>query len=147
VEDSKWIGYDEQQTGKKPLYIFPLHSYYYDMKVAEKDSAVSGILEEEYRRSRDVLTALSKKLSRYPKGSLNVRKKTYKRKEYAYHYLVARQQGRVVNRHIPKPELPGLKRQLEERDKCRKEIQAYRKRIAYLEKLLQLPRSRGEIKK
>ena len=117
------------------------------MKVAEKDNAVSGILEEEYRRSRDVLTALSKKLARYPKGSLNVRKKTYKGKEYAYHYLVARQQGRVVNRHIPKPELSDLKRQLEERDKCRKEIQASRKRIAYLEKLLQLPHSRGEIKK
>ena len=143
VEGSKWSSYDEQQIGKKTLYIFPLHSYYYDMKVAEKDNAVSGILEEEYRRSHDVLEALSKKFARYPKGSLNVRKKAYKGKEYAYHYLVARQQGRVVNRHIPKPELPALKRQLEERDKCQKEIQAYRKRIAYLEKLLQLPRSRG----
>ena len=112
------------------------------MKVAEKDKAVSGILEEEYRRSRDVLAALSKKLARYPKGSLNVRKKAYKGKEYAYHYLVAREQGRVVNRHIPKAELAALERQLIQRDKCWKEIQAYRKRIAYLEKLLQFPRRR-----
>ena len=114
------------------------------MKVAEKENAVRGLLEEEYRRSRDVLAALSKKLARYPKGSLNVRKKAYKGKEYAYHYLVAREQGRVINRHIPKAELSDLERQLEQRDKYRKEIRTYRKRIAYLEKLLQLPRRRGE---
>ena len=54
------------------------------MKVAEKDNAVRGMLEEEYRRSRDVLKALSEKAARYPKGSLNVRKKAYKGKEYAY---------------------------------------------------------------
>jgi hypothetical protein len=115
------------------------------MKVVEKDNAVHGLLEEEYRRSRDVLAALLKKAARYPKGSLNLRKKAYKGKEYAYHYLVAREQGRVINQHIPKAGLPDLRRQLEERDKCRKEIQAYRKRIAYLEKILQMPRRRGEL--
>jgi len=56
------------------------------MKVVEKDNAVRGLLKDEYRRSRDVLAALSKKAARYPKGSLNVRKKAYKGKEYAYHY-------------------------------------------------------------
>ncbi len=115
------------------------------MKVAEKDNAVRGLLEEEYRRSREVLKALLEKADLYPKGSLNVRKKRYKGKEYAYHYLVARDQGRVVNRHIPKAELPDLQRRLEQRDKCRKEIQAYRKRIAYLEKLLRLPRRGTEL--
>jgi hypothetical protein len=117
------------------------------MKVAEKDKVVRGVLEEEYRRCRDVLAVLSEKAARYPKGSLNVRKKGYKGKEYAYHYLVAREQGRVVNRHIPEVELPRLRRQLEQRDKCRKEMQAYRKRIAYLEKLLQMPRRRVGRKK
>src|SRR5512139_1283134 len=133
-------GHAERYVDQNQLYIFPLHSYYNDMKVAEKENAVRGLLEEEYRRSRDVLKALSDKAARYPKGSLNVRKKAYKGKEYAYHYLVAREQGRVVNRHIPKTELPDLRRRLEQRDKCRKEIKAYRKRIAYLEKLLRLPR-------
>jgi hypothetical protein len=114
------------------------------MKVAEKENAVRALLEEEYRRSREVLGALSRKAAGYPKGSLNVRKKAYKGKEYAYHYLVAREQGRVVNRHIAKAELPDLQRDLEQRDKCRKEIQAYRKRIAYLEKLLRLPHRVGE---
>ena len=117
------------------------------MKVAEKDKAVRGLLEEEYRRCRDVLAALSKKAERYPKGSLNVRKKRYKRREYSYHYLVAREEGRVVNRHIPEAELPEFQRQLAERDKCRKEIQAYKKRIAYLGKLLRLPRQEGRQKK
>ena len=114
------------------------------MKVAEKYNAVRGLLEEEYRRCRDVLAALSEKAAQYPKGSLHVRKKRYKGKEYAYHYLVAREEGRVLNRHIPEAELPELKRQLEERDKCRKEMQAYKKRIAYLEKLLQMPRRCSE---
>jgi hypothetical protein len=117
------------------------------MRVAEKDKAVRGLLEEEYRRCRDVLIALSKEARRYPKGSLNVRKKRYKGREYAYHYLVAREKGRVVNRHVPKGELAELQKRLEQRDKCRKEMQAYRKRIAYLEKLLQLPRRRREPKK
>jgi len=117
------------------------------MKVAEKDKAVRGLLEEEYRRCRDVLAALSKKAERYPKGSLNVRKKRYKRREYSYHYLVAREEGRVVNRHIPEAELPELQQQLEQRDKCRKEMQAYEKRIAYLKKLLQMPGRQGESKK
>jgi hypothetical protein len=48
------------------------------------------------------------------------------------------EEGRVVNRHISDAELPELKRQLELRDKSRKEMQAYKKRIAYLEKLLHL---------
>ena len=109
------------------------------MKVVEKDNAVQGLLKEEYRRCQEVLAALSEQAAQYPKGSLNLRKKRYKGKEYAYHYLVAREGGRVVNRHVPEAELPELKRQLELRDKCRKEMQAYKKRIAYLEKLLHLP--------
>ena len=117
------------------------------MKIAEKDNAVRGVLEEEYRRCRDVMAALSKKVSHYPKGSLNVRRKGYKGKTYAYHYLVAREDGQVVNHHIPEAELSELKGKLEQRDKYQKEIQVYKKRIAYLEKLLQMPGRRVEIKK
>ena len=113
------------------------------MKVVEKDRAVQGLLEEEYRRCREVLAALSAQAAQYPKGSLNLRKKRYKGKEYAYHYLVAREEGRVVNRHVPKADLPELERQLGLRDKCRKEMRAYKKRIAYLEKLLHLPGGEG----
>ena len=117
------------------------------MKVAEKDNAVRGLLEEEYKRCREVLASLSNKAAQYPKGSLNVRKKAYKGKEYVYHYLVAREQGRVVNRHIPEAELPELQRKIEQRDKCREEIQVYKKRVAYLEELLGRQRGRGERKR
>lgn len=114
------------------------------MRVAEKDKAVHGMLQEEYRRCHDVLASLAKKAARYPKGSLNVRKKKYKDKEYEYHYLVAREKGRVVNRHISKGGLEALRRQLDQRDKCQQEIRTYKKRIAYLEKILQAPRGRGD---
>lgn len=117
------------------------------MNVAEKDNAVHGLLEEEYARCRDVLASLSAKVAQYPKGSLHLRKKAYRGKEYAYHYLVARVGGRVVNRHVPEAQLSELKRQLEQRDKYLKEMQAYKKRIAYLERLFQVPRRRREHKK
>jgi hypothetical protein len=113
------------------------------MNVAEKDNAVHGMLDEEYKRCCDVLASLSDKIARYPKGALNVRKKRYKGKEYVYHYLVERDGVRVVNRHVPNDELPKLREQLEQRDKCKLEMKVYRKRIAYLEKLLHIPRNRG----
>ena len=114
------------------------------MKVAEKDSVVHGMLEDEYQRCRDVLAALQKKAEPYPKGSLNARRKQYNGKEYVYHYLVLRDGQRVVNRHVSDEELSALKVQLEQRDKCKKEMQVYKKRIAYLEKLLHIPKLPGD---
>ena len=109
------------------------------MYVADKDTVVHGMLDEEYRRCKEVLKALQQKLAQFPKGALNVRKKGYKDKQYVYHYLVHREAGRVINRHVSDNELPVLTEQLEQRDKCATEIRAYKKRIAYLEKLLQIP--------
>ena len=111
------------------------------MKVAEKDSAVHGMLEDEYQRCCDVLAALLKKAEPFPKGSLNVRRKQHNGKEYSYHYLVLRDGSRVINRHVSEDELPELRAQLEQRDKCKKEMQVYKKRLAYLEKLLHIPKS------
>jgi hypothetical protein len=113
------------------------------MKVAEKDNAVHGMLDEEYKRCCNVLASLRDKVSRYPKGALNLRKKHYKGKEYVYHYLVLREGDRVVNRHVSDEVLSNLRGQLEQRDKCRQEMLIYKKRIAYLEKLLHNPRNRG----
>ena len=106
------------------------------MTVAENDPAVEGLLKDEHRRCLEVLAALQEKVSLLPKGALNVRIKAVGGKSYSYHYLVFREGGRVVNRHIPKSDLPALQAQLLERDKCRKEIASYRRRIAYLERLL-----------
>jgi hypothetical protein len=127
---------------KEKLDNIPLHSNNNVMNVAEIDPAVQGLLCEEHRRCLEVLEALERKAAGYPKGALNTREKTSSGKSYLYHYLVFREAGRVVNRHIPKSELPALRVQLEEREKCRKEIAAYRRRIAYLEKLLSIRRTR-----
>jgi len=106
------------------------------MTVVEKDEVIQGLLREELQRCLAALAALESKLPAFPKGALNVRKKAQQGKQYTYHYLVHREAGRVVNRHVPGAELPALRKQLAERDKCRKEVRAYKRRAAYLEKLL-----------
>ena len=112
------------------------------MKVVEKDIVVHGMLEDEYGRCREVIEALLAKAENYPKGALNVRRKQNQGKEYVYHYLVRRDGKKVINRHIASGNLPELQKQIDERDKYRKEILAYKKRMVYLEKLLRKP-SRG----
>ena len=106
------------------------------MKVAKRDPVIHGMLEEEYRRSREVLQALRTKAENLPKGALNVRRKQIKGNEYVYHYLVRREGRKVVNQHVSEKDLPELQKQIAERDKYRKEILIYKKRMVYLERLL-----------
>ena len=106
------------------------------MKVEEKDRQIQGLLEEEAKRCRDVMAALAVKLAQLPRGSLNLRKKSYKGKQYLYYYLVAREGAKVINKHIPDSELPELQKNLEQRVKCWSEFLLYKKRLAYLDKLL-----------
>jgi hypothetical protein len=94
------------------------------------------MLEDEYRRSQEVVKALHAKAENYPKGALNVRRKQGKGKEYVYHYLVRRDGKKTVNRHIAEKDLLELQKQIEDREKNRKEILAYKKRMVYLGKLL-----------
>ena len=125
---------------KDGLDKIPLQMDNITMNVAENDPAVQGLLQEEYRRCLDVLESLQKKIATYPKGALNTREKVIGERKYVYHSLVFREGSRVVNQHVQKSELPTLRAQVEERDKCRKEIATYRRRIAYLEKLLKIRR-------
>lgn len=106
------------------------------MAVVEADVVIQGLLKEELQRCLAAVHALDTRLESFPKGSLNVRKKVQRGREYTYHYLVYREDGRVMNRHIPSAELPALRKQLVERDKCRREVRSYKKRIAYIERLL-----------
>ena len=106
------------------------------MKVADKDEVIHGMLEEEYRRCREVLQTLRTKAENLPKGALNVRRKQIKGNEYVYHYLVRREGRKVVNQHVAEKDLPELQKQIEERGKYRKEILIYKKRMVYLERLL-----------
>ncbi len=114
------------------------------MKVAEKDNVVHGMLEDEFRRSQEVVQALQAKLNNYPRGALNVRAKKVKDKKYFYHYLVWRDGGKIVNLHVAEQNLPKIKKQIVEREKCRKEILAYKKRILYLAKLLKKSKRKGD---
>ena len=84
-----------------------------------------------------------RRVENYPRGALNVRRKQNRGKEDVYHYLVRRDGKKVINRHISEKELPELQKLIEEREKCRKEIRAYKKRMAYLGKLLNRPNPGG----
>ena len=106
------------------------------MKVADKDEVIHSMLAEEYRRCREVLQALRTKAENLPKGALNVRRKQIKGNEYVYHYLVRREGKKVVNQHVAERDVAALQKQLAEREKYRQEIQIYKKRLVYLERLL-----------
>ena len=106
------------------------------MKVADKDEVIHGMLEEEYRRSREVLQALLAKADNLPRGALNVRRKQIKGNEYVYHYLVRREGKKVVNQHVAERDVAELQKQLAEREKYRQEIRIYKNRLVYLERLL-----------
>ena len=106
------------------------------MKVAKADPVIHGLLSEEQRRSREILQALQAKADKLPKGALNVRRKQVQGNEYLYHYLVRREGKKIVNQHIAERDLPALREQIAEREKCRAEILVYRQRLAYLERLL-----------
>jgi hypothetical protein len=106
------------------------------MKVAKRDPVIHGMLEEEQRRSREVLQALLVKTEKLPKGALNVRRKQGQGKEYLYHYLVRREGQKVINRHVAARDIAALHEQIAEREKCRAEIRVYKQRLTYLERLL-----------
>jgi hypothetical protein len=113
------------------------------MRVVEKDNVVHGMLEDEYRRSQEIVNVLNAKVKNCLRGALNVRRKKIKDKEYIYHYLVRRDGKKIVNLHVAEKDLPRLKKQIEEREKLRKEILAYKKRRAYLAKLLKKSKREG----
>lgn len=106
------------------------------MKVAKKDPVIHGMLEEEHRRSQEVLQALLAKKEKLPKGALNVRRKQIQGTEYVYHYLVRREGKRIVNQHVAERDVAALQQKIAERKNCRREIQIYKQRLAYLERLL-----------
>lgn len=112
------------------------------MKVAENDPFILSILKDEYDRCQSVLKALAEKVLLCPKGSLHLRKKLYKGKEYSYHYLVARIEGRVVNQHVPEAELDKVKSAIELRNRYEEEILNYKKRMSYLDKIIAKSRHR-----
>jgi hypothetical protein len=76
-----------------------------------------------------------KEFSLYFVCVINERKKRYKNKVYSYYYLKYREGEKVLNKHIIKKELQVILKKLELRKKYEKEIQSYKKKIAYLNKI------------
>jgi hypothetical protein len=106
------------------------------MNVVEKDAVVSGMLHDELSRCNEALEAIRKALSGLPRGSLSVRKRFYKDREYEYHYLKFREGDKVVNQHVAEDKLKELQNNLAQRRKYEKEAQVYERRISYLKKIL-----------
>ncbi|HMK50813.1 MAG TPA: hypothetical protein VK435_12220, partial [Thermodesulfovibrionales bacterium] len=103
----------------------------------------SGMLQDELHRCQEMLEGLQKAISELPKGVINERKKQYRDKAYSYHYLKYREGKRVFNKHIAEKDLQDILKKLKLRKKYEKEIQSYKKKIAYLNKILSPGRSRA----
>lgn len=106
------------------------------MKVVEKDRVISGMLQDELARCEEMIEGLQNSLAELPKGVLSERKKRYKEKSYSYYSLKYREGEKVVNQHIPNDQAPALKKKLDQRKKLEKEMISYKKKIAYLSKML-----------
>lgn len=106
------------------------------MKVVEKDKVISGMLHDELKRCQEILDGLRRSVSKLPKGVINKRKKRYKDKVYFYYYLKYRDGKKVINKHISKEEIQEISKKLEQRKKYGKEMQLYKKRIDYLNRII-----------
>lgn len=106
------------------------------MSVVEKDPVVRDMLSAELARCREMVAELGNSAAALPRGALSVREKRYKDREYAYHCLKYREGAKVISRHVAAGDVEEIAGQVELRRRYEKEIRALRKRIAYLEKLL-----------
>jgi hypothetical protein len=112
------------------------------MKVVEKDKVISGMLQDELQRCQEMLGGLEKAASELPKVVINERKKRYKNKVYSYYYLKYREGEKVFNKHIVKKELQDILKKLELRKKYEKEMQSYKRKIVYLNKIMSAGKGR-----
>jgi hypothetical protein len=106
------------------------------MGVVENDPVVRDMLSAELARCRQVAAELVGSAAKLSRGSLSVRKKRYKDREYSYHCLKYREGEKVISRHVCAGDVEELAEQLELRRRYEKELRILRRRIAYLEKLL-----------
>ncbi len=112
------------------------------MKVVEKDKIISGMLKDEWKRCKEMYVSLGKSVSVLPKGVVNRRNKRYKNRVYSYYCLKYRKGKKVFNKHIAKEKLQDILKKLDMRKKYEKEIQSYKKKIAYLNKIMRAGKGR-----
>jgi hypothetical protein len=127
----------------KALAIFHHIKHNNSVKVVEKDKVISGMLRDELERCQEILDSLEKSVSELPKGSISERKKHYKNKVYSYYYLKYREGEKVISKHVSNRDVQEILKKLALRKKYEKEMQSYKKKIAYLNKILRAGKRRG----
>jgi len=121
------------------IFIIFHHEMYNEiMKQVEKDKLVQGVLKDELARSQEMVRLLESEASELPRGSIHVRQKKYKDREYEYHYLKYWKDGKSVSVHVPRADLDRIREGLERRKAYENEIREYRGRIRYLERILKV---------
>lgn len=113
------------------------------MSVVENDKVISDMLRDELLRCEEALSAINREIAELPRGSLGVRKKLHKDREYRYHYLKFREGGKVISQHVSGSALQELQDKLALRNRYASEAKVYKSRIAYLKKLLKQKESSG----
>jgi hypothetical protein len=96
------------------------------------------VLEDELRRSQEMVRLLEGEAAALPRGSLHMRRKAYKDRSYEYHYMKYWEDSRSVSVHVPGADLDRVREELEHRKAYENEIREYRGRIKYLERILQV---------
>lgn len=109
----------------------------------EKDKVISGMLLDEKKRCMEMLSSLEKSASELPRGVINERKKRYKDRVYSYYYLKYREGKKVISKHVSNEEVQEILKKLELRGKYEKEIQSYKKKVAYLNKIVGSDKRQG----
>ena len=104
------------------------------MKVVENDRVISGMLNSELKRYREMCDGLEKSILGLPKGVLSERKKRYKNKAYYYFSLKYRNGKHVINKHVPKDQVPLILNQINKRKKLEKELLSYKKESPIFQK-------------
>lgn len=105
---------------------------------------IEGMLLDEYNQSLMVIDTLKRKLQDFPKGKLYFRQKENRKlgKSYSYAFLKFYENHKSVARHVPKVEVDSVKQRIEERDKIISQMNSYKERAKYIEKILKIRRNK-----
>jgi hypothetical protein len=101
-----------------------------------EDEGIKGMLRDEYDRCLELMGQVKLSMGSYPKGRLVVKKVKAKGRVYEYQHLQWREGEKILSRHIPKKEIPELKKKIEQREAYRSNCLKLEKRLEYLAPLI-----------
>lgn len=101
-----------------------------------EDEGIKGMLQDEYDRCLELMGQVKLSMGSYPKGRLVVKKVKAKGRVYEYQHLQWREGEKILSRHIPKKEIPELKKKIEQREAYRSNCLKLEKRLEYLAPLI-----------